>query len=100
VAPSPLLSSSSSSSFPNSVLQPKPIMHMPGEHRYHNKVTVGSVLGATSSGGGGQHGGVGGSSGLGRVSSGTSRDEKETNAQIWKVLDQWGAWREAHPPSK
>ncbi|KAG0293602.1 hypothetical protein BGZ96_002556 [Linnemannia gamsii] len=94
---SPLLSSESPSPFPSSALQPKSNIHMPAKHRYHNKVPVGSVI--VAGGGGGQYGSVSYSSDLGKVSS-TSRDEKEANAQIWKVLDQWGAWRDAHSPSK
>lgn len=97
VTASPPLSSSSSSSFPGLALQPKSIMHIPAKHRYHNKAPVGSV--AVTGSDSGQHGCVGSNSDLERVSS-TSRDEKEANAQIRKVLDQWGAWRDAHSPSK
>ncbi|KAF9139652.1 hypothetical protein BG015_001949 [Linnemannia schmuckeri] len=69
------------SSSPSSTFLPKPPKHMPAGHRYHNKLPTGSV-----------------GSGVGGVSG--SRDEKETNAQIWKVIDQWGAWRDAHASSK
>ncbi|KAF8944610.1 hypothetical protein BGZ47_004012 [Haplosporangium gracile] len=70
-----------SSLSPSSTLLPKPPKRMPAGHRYHNKLPTGAVA-----------------SEIGGVSS--SRDEKEANAQIWKVIDQWGAWRDAHVSSK
>ncbi|KAG9064901.1 hypothetical protein KI688_003163 [Linnemannia hyalina] len=54
--------------------------HTAAERRYHNKLPIGSVA-----------------SGVGGVTS--SRDDKEANAQIWKVIHEWSAWMDAHSAS-